>query len=308
MLEIIAVDWGTSSLRAGLLDAAGAVVEQRRSDRGAAALFGGDFAGPLVERLGDWLSRYPDLPIYASGMVGARGGWAEVPYAACPAGIAELTAGLVRVPFGADREVALLPGIKYVGEGTADVMRGEETQILGLPSRSDPGLVVLPGTHSKWVRVEAGRILSFTTFLTGDLFAALRSATVLKATTATEPQQDTAFDRGLEAGLADARLLSRLFSLRARPLLGLMPESETSSFLSGLLIGCEIREAREIFAPSGPVVLVGEGALAGAYQRGLIQAGIEIEPAPRHAAFIGALAVHRRLTGGGAVAGAQAES
>ena len=172
----IGLDWGTSSFRAFLADADGRALEARADGQGALALKPGEHEAYLAARLAGW----PNLPVLACGMVGAKQGWREAPYVACPAGLAEIAAAMLAVPT-ASGVVRIVPGVSARDRaGAPDVMRGEETQLLGaLAAGLGDGVYVLPGTHSKWARIEGGRILGFETFMTGEVFAVLKTHSVL---------------------------------------------------------------------------------------------------------------------------------
>ena len=162
---LVALDWGTTSLRAWLLDGRGRVLDSARAPRGVMQVAGGDFAGAL----GDVTAAWPSLPAIAAGMVGSAQGWVEAPYLPCPASPGDLAGALVQAP---GRELWIVPGVLRPGDHP-DVMRGEETQIAGAlalrPDLAADARLVLPGTHSKWARVSAGRVASFTTYMTGEV-------------------------------------------------------------------------------------------------------------------------------------------
>jgi 2-dehydro-3-deoxygalactonokinase len=388
---LIAVDWGSSNLRAWLLDAQGAIVDHRRSDQGllhVSAAGGADaaaqalrgeaaantphaqafaqapraqafaqalraqafaqapraqaFAQALRAVVGPWLG--PHSRVLMAGMVGSRQGWVEAPYAATPAGTAELAAALVRVPF--DVPCCLVPGVatRAVGApaaaratgvpaaalavgapaaggavgaaagagaggspagagasgaravpfdtGAPDVMRGEETQLAGLPEGTAPtGLAVLPGTHSKWVWREQGRIVWFRTFMTGELFDLLVHHSILGRSMLGDSVDEAAFELGLAAARQPGGLLEKLFAVRARWLFGELAAEAQRDFLSGLLIGTECANglaavAREAgpqaaallgavaAAGMAPVQLVASPVLAGRYRRALQGLGL----------------------------------
>ena len=161
---LVSVDWGTSAFRARLAAADGAVLDAVEAEVGAIGLATGAHEAFLEARIGGWMRRFPRLPIALSGMVGSRQGWVEAPYVSCPAGAAEIAAAMTTVPATRIGRVVVVPGLSVRDQrGAPDVMRGEETQILGALAASGraDGLFVLPGTHSKWARVEAGRIVDF---------------------------------------------------------------------------------------------------------------------------------------------------
>ncbi len=297
---LIGLDWGTSAFRAYRLAADGTILERRAAEAGILAVPGGDFAGELVRQIGDWLAAAPELPLLASGMIGSRQGWIEVPYARCPAGAAELVAGLVEHRTATGTRLWFVPGLSHEGgDGVPDVMRGEETQILGVGGDAAARLVVLPGTHSKWALVEAGRVVWFATFMTGELFAVLRRHSILGRLMVADGDDAAAFARGLRAGLSGDRaqggLLHRLFSVRTLGLFDRLPATGLADYLSGLLIGEEVREALGWIGhrAAGEVVIVGGPGLAGRYQEALGQAGLAALPFAGEAAALGQLAIAR---------------
>ena len=297
---LLGLDWGTSALRAYRIAADGTILERRAAPAGILAVAGGDFAGELARQIGDWLAAAPDLPLLASGMIGSRQGWIEVPYAPCPAGAGELVARLVEHRMASGRRLWFVPGLcREGGDGVPDVMRGEETQILGVDGDAVAQLVVLPGTHSKWALVEAGRVVWFATFMTGELFAVLRQHSILGRLMAGDGDDEAAFARGLAAGLSGDRaqggLLHRLFSVRTLGLFDRLPATGLADHLSGLLIGEEVREALGCVGhrAEGEVVIVGEAKLAERYRTALGQAGLAARPFAGEAAALGQLAIAR---------------
>jgi 2-dehydro-3-deoxygalactonokinase len=273
---VAAVDWGTSSLRVWLLDEAGKVLAERRSDEGMQIARETGFPAILERILGE-LGADAALPAIVCGMAGARQGWVEAPYVTVPTRIGEVLAGAIRVP-GITRDVRIVPGLAQRDEDAPDVVRGEETQLAGAAERLAGGhnIVCLPGTHSKWVEVDDGAIGRFRTFLTGELFAVLSANSILKHSlegAGSVSSTDPAFDVGVERGLA-ARTLGSLFSIRAGGLLFDRKANESAATLSGLLIGGEIAAADRLFGLSRRVVtLVASGRLADLYERALELAG-----------------------------------
>jgi 2-dehydro-3-deoxygalactonokinase len=284
----IGLDWGTTSFRAYRLDAAGAVLEARSTPAGILKVPEGGFEALLEREVGPWLADAPDLPVIASGMITSRQGWVEVPYCPCPAGRAEIAASLSRHETGAGRIVHFVPGLSIVGaDGVPDVIRGEETQIIGavgetvggeVPDAPGRRLLVLPGTHSKWALVEDGRIVWFATFMTGEVFAVLKEHSILGRMMAGERDDDAAFRRGLAyARGGRGGLLKRLFSARTLGLFGALPESGTASYLSGLLIGTEVQDALDCLEqpPAGQeITVVGGADLTGRYLTAIEHAGL----------------------------------
>jgi 2-dehydro-3-deoxygalactonokinase len=291
---LIAIDWGTTSFRAALVDGAGVVLDRMESPAGILNVPDGDFGAAFDQFVGPWLQQHK-VPVVAGGMIGSRQGWYEAPYCECPAGAVDLAAKLVSVTSPAGHDVWLVPGVMRVdGDGVPDVMRGEETQIIGCLDRNDPPrrVFVLPGTHSKWAVVEEGRIARFATFMTGELFAALKGHTILGRLMVGETHTPDAFRRGVEfAGRAGGDLLKRLFSARTLPLFDKLPAAAVASYLSGLLIGEEIVEAGHwIGSPhiaTGRPTIVGSSGLAQRYAEALAILGIESRTGPADAAVTG---------------------
>jgi 2-dehydro-3-deoxygalactonokinase len=255
---LIGLDWGTTSLRSMLIDTTGQVIEERVRPWGITRLPPGGFRAAYDTLTAEW----PDLPRLAAGMVGSRQGWIEAPYCPAPAGVAALAANLATVP---DTGLAIVPGIVLPGS-RPDVMRGEETQVIGALGDADSGCVLLPGSHSKWVDVKAGRIMSFRSFMTGEVFAALRDHTILGAFPAPDAIDESAFDRGVQAAhTSEDGIAALLFSARALVLTGQLPAEAARDYLSGLLIGDELRAAPRGAHP----LLIGDPALCERYRRAM---------------------------------------
>ena len=284
---LIGLDWGTSSLRAFLFGADGTLLDRRCTGHGIQHLPAGGYAAAFLAVAKEWLDRVPGLPVIAAGMVGSRNGWREVPYVPCPASPVAIAAGLVAFDTG-HGVIHLVPGLSQSGP-FPDVMRGEEVQILGGllhdPMLAERSLFVLPGTHCKWADVEAGRVTKFTTYLTGELFELLREHSLLgrPAKESSPAGLAQALDHHTFVnGVAVARaggasgVMPRLFSTRSLFLSGELTPLQTLEYLSGLLIGEEIRSvlARLNNAACPPVVLLGDPALCARYQLALDTFGI----------------------------------
>jgi 2-dehydro-3-deoxygalactonokinase len=293
---LIGLDWGTTSLRAYRIDREGEVLESRSREAGILRVADGDFAAALQAAVGDWLEQSPAAPVIASGMIGSRQGWREIPYVDCPAGLDLLARGLGTVELPAGRSLRIIPGLlRPAGAGTfPDVMRGEETQILG--DRHKPsGLYVLPGTHSKWAVCEAGRIISFATYMTGEVFDVLRQHSILGRLMAGDAPDDEAFDRGLKRAASSAaappgRLLHDLFSARTLGLTELVTGPSLASYLSGLLIGSEVLAALE-GAAADEITVLGSGTLTALYTRAFASMNLRVVAGPTDAAARGLYAV-----------------
>ncbi|WP_185961587.1 2-dehydro-3-deoxygalactonokinase [Telmatospirillum sp. J64-1] len=277
---LIALDWGTSSFRAYLLSGEGEILEQISRPQGIITVAPGQFETVFEDAVGHWLAAHQSLPVIASGMVGSRQGWMEVPYAPCPAGTQELTAGLTLLQTAKGRRLWLVPGLRYEDtDGIPDVIRGEEVQLVGAGEGGQmrDGVYVFPGTHSKWAVVEGGRIVWFATFMTGEMFSLLRQHSILGRPMTDGPEDAAAFRKGVEGGLSNSGLLNRLFSVRTYSLFGMMPDSSLSSYLSGLLIGAEIAEARQRLGQRQAIsalTVVGGAKLAPRYVQALEHAGL----------------------------------
>jgi 2-dehydro-3-deoxygalactonokinase len=286
---LIGIDWGTTSLRAWMVAADGEVLESRRFDLGILRVPDGDFAAAFAESFGDW--HVLGLPALMSGMIGSRQGWVEAPYVACPTDLAALGSHLTSPP-GQDR-VWIVPGLSLKDGDRRDVMRGEETQIAGAVGDGS-GVAVLPGTHSKWVSVEHGRITDFQTFMTGELFDVLRRHSILgRLMPETAASSDDGFSRGVTSARdSEGGLSGALFSTRALGLFGGVPADALSDYLSGLLIGHELREALQRF-PARDVLLIGSAALTARYATALDLFGIATRSADEAAAVKGLIQIAR---------------
>lgn len=295
---MIAVDWGTSSLRLYRMDDDGLVHERRRSDHGALASKG-RFAEVLAREISGW----DDPLILMCGMVGGRGGWQEAPYVVCPVGNAELALGMRPLPSSEfpGRSLWIMPGLRDASaDAVPDVMRGEETQLAALLDVLPGGshMVCLPGTHSKWVTVRNGRICRITTAMTGEVYAALRQHSILaQLMPATDGRFDAyAFDAGLRRSAENGGLLHHLFGVRTAGLFQQFSEAALPSYLSGILIGHEIR-ASGLF-PQSPrpalVHLIGNERLLASYAHALRTLGIGVQRHPEDLAARGLHALWRR--------------
>jgi len=269
-----AVDWGTTNFRLWLLDAKGEVLAERSSSEGMCACQPDRFESVLEMHLAA-LGAPAGLPVIVAGMAGARGGWREAPYRDAPASLEGLYRDAVKID-GIARDVRILPGVCQRESGREDVMRGEETQLAGAWAESrTSGLFCLPGTHSKWARVEEGRLLGFTTFMTGELFSIISQHSILHDMVVSGGGDSTspAFRDAVSEMLDGAGLTGKLFSIRAASLLGGDAAPDGKARLSGLLIGAEIAAARKELK-SGAVTLIASGMHARAYETALSIAGI----------------------------------
>ncbi len=280
----LACDWGTSNLRAWVLEADGSVREGRKFPWGVAKLQPGEAIHILRDEIRPGLSAQ-DLPAILCGMVGSALGIAAVPYVDCPVDAAALASRMHRVE-GDGPETYLVPGLRCLRpNGDPDVIRGEETKVLGWLAldparRRGERVLCLPGTHGKWILVRDGRIERFLTAMSGELFDVLSHYSVLRSD---DPADDeAAFDAGVEAGRGEDALASRLFAVRSKVVGGDLPADKARSYLSGLLIGDETTRMARSFSLDGktPVALVGEPHLCVWYERALGALGMGCEAAP----------------------------
>lgn len=277
--KLIALDWGSTRLRAFLLGDGGEVLATRQSNAGAATVSGADaYAGALAALVGDWRADHPALKLLACGMVGSQYGWREAPYVRCPADATALAGQMLKL----DDALSIVPGL-VDDAAQPDVMRGEETQIVGAlalhPELADEACLVLPGTHSKWARVRDGRVTGFATHMTGELFALLRQHSVLARLMPADgasPTAPEAFLQGVDAAREEGGLAHQLFAVRTLGLFKQLAPEQLPDYLSGLLIGHEIASELRGAAP-GRIALVGDPALCARYVQALKRFG---QPAP----------------------------
>ncbi len=290
---LIGLDWGTTSFRAFLFDAGGAILDRRESADGIMSVKDGAFE-PVLDRMLAGLEPAPGaLPIIAAGMITSRQGWVEAPYVACPADPAAFAAAAITHETKAGRRILFVPGASCRHDGAPDVMRGEEVQILGVAPEGRVA-VVLPGTHSKWALVEGGTIAGFATYMTGEVFAALKAHTILGRLMEGEGHDEAAFRQGVERGAADrgAGLTAKLFATRALGLFGELANEASASYLSGLLIGAEFGAALPAHRGDA-VLLVGSAGLVARYRAAADTLGVAVGEAAPDAAARGLLAIAR---------------
>jgi len=264
--RLLGIDWGTSNRRAYVVDPTGTCLSRHADGEGMLAARN-DFAGSFNALLAT-MDVGPDVPVVASGMVGSAQGWREVPYLDIAVPLEALPARLARVDDPrAGRPCLIVPGYAQRGEHV-DVMRGEETQLLGAVAlgRRD-GWFVLPGTHSKWVRLEDGVIRRIATFMTGELFATLAAHGTLAPLMTDGADIDAAFVAGLDEARCGAPLSNALFGIRARVVTGAMPAAQARSFVSGLLIGTEFAAALALAGDGVDLVCIGSATLRDRYAR-----------------------------------------
>ena len=262
----IAVDWGTTNRRAYLIDSAGKQTGEFEDGKGILTISAGEFPAAIAEIR----AKLGDKPLLLAGMIGSNRGWKEAPYVACPAGLDELAKGLV---WAGERE-AIVPGVSYIGDDRADVMRGEEVQVLGALAAGLVGpdsLVCHPGTHNKWTVLHQGRIQSFRTVMTGELFSLLKEHSILSDLLQGPVEANDVFRSAARYAVFHEALPAELFSIRASVLLGQRKKTDAPSYASGLLIGTDVRIG--LTYPTGAqVVVMGRPELTHLYAAAIEQA------------------------------------
>ena len=282
-LEWIAVDWGTSNLRAFAMSSSDQILDRAQSERGMASLNSPDeFESALVSLIDSWLPKSGgQISVISCGMVGAKQGWIEAPYQPVPC--SPSTEKMTEAPVNDERfRFLICPGVKQ-SSPKSDVMRGEETQIAGLLRHSPgfSGLICLPGTHSKWVKLENGEIVEFQTFLTGELFELLSTKSVLRFSIGdlSGDSDSDVFLRAVSEAISDpASISATLFSIRADDLLQKSGAASARSRLSGLLIGWELAAAQKWWAGDEPeIAIIGSSRVGKAYRKTLSVMGAQPE-------------------------------
>jgi len=267
---LIGIDWGTSSFRAYLMKAQGELLDTLVAPEGIMQVPDRDFAGVFYRLLEPWINSY-SVPVVASGMITSRNGWLETPYLNVPSGTEQLADAItpikVQEPAHGNSVLHLITGLKTHNNNVPDVLRGEETQIVGaMQAGIQDGTFVMPGTHSKWVNVQGGLIKEFATYMSGEVYSALCGHTILGTLMSDGAFNEEGFRQGVAVGLdADAKLLHTLFSVRTLPLFGKIAEDAVADYLSGMLIGAELHGALLNRATDNPIIIVGQGDLAERY-------------------------------------------
>ena len=270
----IALDWGTSSFRAYLLKSDGAIRETVSASDGILAVKDAAFDETLETHIGKWDKA---LPIIASGMITSRQGWVELPYIACPATLTSIAAAMKAHTSKHGRKLFFVPGISTRNaQGIADVIRGEETQVMGA-TEGGAERFVTPGTHSKWIDVLDSRIEGFSTYMTGEVFALLKNHSILGRLMTGETHSSGAFEKGVGAGLKDpAGFLHNIFSTRTLGLFNEMPTDHLSSYLSGLVIGTEVAHAIAKNPANAQYRILATPALGEHYMTAMTIAGLRV--------------------------------
>ena len=286
-MAFLAADWGTTRLRAWVVGDDGTAGPRHDFPLGVSRLAPGEARARFESEVRPALGAR-DLPALLCGMIGSNLGWVSAPYVPCPTSLHVLAGNLT--PAAANARI--VPGLSCEGLAGPDVMRGEETQLLGWLA-ADPAhargrrWVCHPGTHSKWAILEDGIVRRFVTAMTGELYAVLKTHSILRTQDAADDED--AFDAGVAAAGDGGALLARLFSVRTRVLMGEMPQGASASYLSGLLIGAEIAAFAPLLGAGDGVFLVGELTLCAWRRRALQRRGIHAEVYDGEAAVLAGL-------------------
>lgn len=270
----IALDWGTTSFRAYKVGTDGDVHDTISAPEGILAVTDGNFEAALERHIGAWEK---SLPVIAAGMITSRQGWIELPYLPCPASAADLAKVLHRHETTSGRKIFFSTGLSYRSpEGMPDVMRSEETQVFGsLDSGSSH--FVTPGTHSKWITTKGDRLVRYATYVTGEVFAALKNHTILGRMMKDGADDDEAFAMGVRAALEDpAGFLHRIFSARSLALFGEIAPEAISSYLSGQVIGTEVAHAIRDNPKEAEYVVLASPGIGGRYVKAIEIAGLKV--------------------------------
>ena len=272
--RFIALDWGTTSFRAYVADGDGRVLDTIAAPQGILSVADGDFEAALERHIGAWDKA---LPVMAAGMITSRQGWIELPYLPCPAGAADLAQALHRHVTKSGRHIRFSTGLSHRdASGIPEVMRSEETQVLG---SLDLGVshFVTPGTHSKWIATEGELIVSYSTYVTGEVFAALKNHTILGRLMKDGPDDEAAFARGVAAALDDpAGFLHRIFSARSLGLFGEIAPEAIASYLSGQVIGTEVAHAIRGNPGDAEYAVLASPGIGGRYVKAIEIAGLKV--------------------------------
>ncbi|MEZ3498663.1 2-dehydro-3-deoxygalactonokinase [Pantoea sp. KPR_PJ] len=280
MNSYIAIDWGSTNLRAWYYHD-GVCQQARRSESGITRLNGRTPAEVFHAVTEGW--PVDDLPVIMAGMVGSNAGWMNAPYLPCPVSLEDIASHLTRV----EQRGWIVPGLSIHAEDNVNVMRGEETQLLGAARLLPASCYVMPGTHCKWVSEAQRQIVSFRTLMTGELHHLLLNHALIGTGLPEQVADADAFRQGLETGVHDRSILRRLFEVRAAHVLGVRPRESVSEFLSGLLIGHEVALMAETFVEekTAPLTLIAGPALAERYLQAMALCGLPAQRLDSDRAF-----------------------
>jgi len=275
MDSFIIVDWGTSNFRAVLMDKNYSVVDSISTNDGMLSLERDEFHPFLIQILDKWILENTNIKIYMSGMVGSMNGWLETKYLTCDVSLSDLSSNLVKIP-NIKEQIFIVPGVKIQKDGLIDLMRGEEIQIFGAIKKLNlkDAILILPGTHSKWVEVKDEKIVDFKTNMTGEVFSVMSTHTILAKSIKSKVFNEKAFDKGVELSLKNEGILSHMFQARSQA--NDIGEDGVYSFLSAIVIGSEIKQMHSYFLPKS-VIIVGTSVLNDLYKKVLEKYDVQVD-------------------------------
>ena len=286
---LIALDWGSTRFRGWLLDSNGIEIDKIDEEFGILKINKSQYINVFEKQLGSWIKEHESIPIIATGMIGSRQGWMEAPYLNCPAGPEQLAQNLTYLKINSKLinnplSMAIVPGIKYFENGIPDVMRGEETQIAGLLwSQHQVGLCIFPGTHSKWVFINKGRIERFTTFMSGEIFSLIEKHSIVNRLMVGKSFNKDDFLSGCNHSLNSSYgFLKQIFSARTMGLFDKVNPKGIYSYLSGIVIGNEIKDGldnhyKNTGCKEKTIILNGENSLCNLYKIAFETAGVKVK-------------------------------
>ncbi len=290
--DFIALDWGTTSFRAYYVGADGRVRDTVSAAEGILAVKDGAFEAALERHIGAWDA---GLPVMAAGMITSRQGWIELPYLPCPASAADLARALHMHTTAAGRRIAFSTGLSYrSADGMPDVMRSEEVQVFG---SLDLGVshFVTPGTHSKWITTKGDQLVRYSTYVTGEVYAALKDHTILGRLMKPGPDDEEAFAMGARAALDDpAGFLHRIFSARSLGLFGELAPEAIASYLSGQVIGTEVAHAIRENPKDAEYAVLASPGIGGRYVKAIEIAGLKVRYGDQEAIVKGLAIIARK--------------
>ena len=278
-MPLIAIDWGSSSFRAYMIDDEGCLIERIENDQGVFTHTDTNFETTLMNACGKWLKDQPQTPIVMAGMIGSRSGWIETNYIKCPVNRDGISRHLTKVPNSLDLNIQIISGVSGLSPSTApDVMRGEEVQIFGALKLAnlEDAIVCLPGTHSKWASVTNRYIKQFSTFFTGEIFALLKEQSSIGAILENDPIDEETFCKGLDYSRQSGGFLHHIFSARAQLLTNSWQKGPLSSYLSGIVVGHEFSGADQLYPGQRNLLVVGNDRLQQLYQLAATTFGYQV--------------------------------
>ncbi len=267
MPNLIIVDWGTSNFRAVLISDSFKEIDSISTNDGILKFEQSEFYPFLLKTLDKWLLENKNVKIFMSGMIGSQNGWLETKYLLCDVSLEQLASNLLQIP-NINEDIFIVPGVKTNKNEMIDLMRGEEVQIFGALRVLDKkdALLVLPGTHSKWVNVLDEKIIDFKTNMTGEVFNVINRHTILQKSIKSKDICENAFEKGLELSFKKGGMLNQIFQVRAQA--NVIGEDNLYSYLSGILIGHEIKNMNELFDAKS-IIIVGNSTLNKLYELAL---------------------------------------